>query len=507
MNTVPPEIRVCVQSLGIADYTPFYVSPFITVETFKRIVCEKNHFPLMTTRLLFKGKSLISTSTLYDYKISNNDMIYAVPTSRVPPQYLPIWFNINIQSTDAQIFHYRTNGRDYDRQLDSMRMKTAELQEMCASALLRIALTQNLLERNDNPHSTKIKSAVTQDDNPFQPLTASQTASRNYIPPKLPAPTTYEERLSRFKHGCRLAQGKISEFVKTLKNNLEHLHQYHLLMNTNGEMGADFQRVVPYPVPPPLTRSALITNVSHGLAELFGGTPDDNLVPHTVFNFPDGFPTEASLYLAERRTKGESIEGESHTTTDTTNQTTDDTTNSATEASNIAEEVDTTNDDRNNGNLLSIDPYPYGSNIVIPSSNDLFSPPLPTDLTNFVVQQAKNDITQQQILRTHSNSEEESHNLPHSRRPIRSQNRRHSGTSNMPLNMLMQLNNNFNGEARNNRHTNAETEKKLSFEEFFTADEIAQMERDHNLIDEAERNGNIPGLEPHYYQSRIVDGY
>ena len=242
-------ITLKVSSLAISSYHHITTSKYATVSNLLRAISNLNHYPLETMRLLFEGRPLLRNASLFDYGVSDGDVVYCVPQKREPPQYLPISFQITVQSSQPQIVHYRQETRDLERQLSSMRMKVSEIQELASAALQRITMTQNQMHD-----------------------------------------------IEKFKHDCRLVQGKLVELLTALKENGKSLHQYRLCEN-NENVGASFRRIGEFPPPPTLTRDALMSNITSGLGELFGATPGSNLVPHTEFHFPDPSPEATNLPL------------------------------------------------------------------------------------------------------------------------------------------------------------------------------------------------------------------
>lgn len=555
----PSEINIRIQSLGFGDYDVFKVSPYANVEDVKKMACQKNDFPLTTIRLLYKGKSLISSSSIHDYGISENDILYAVPAPRIPPQFLPISFNITIQSSQPQVYHYRPDTRDFDRQINSMRSKVAEIQEACSSALLRISLTQHLLTRNDNPRSVKIPRAVI----PIPTLLSNRnipdqetTNSTTEITAPTPTMNTVdlsllsdEDKLKRYKHDCRIVQGKLLEAIRAITTNVTSLKQYKVMEN-HGELGATFTRDGSYPEPPVLTRALLINNVTSGLGELFGA-PGSNLVPHTRFHFPDE-PNEIN-------------------------------------SNSNLNENDHTNCEDHNSNTNSINHSENDDNIISPTSDQIFPPvppPIPSEVTNATIQQARSHISlrpENQIKKNQTNTHEfddifddHPNRRNHQSFPphffddnFSNSNSDNSSSSDDNDNFPNFDNNNFNnnnnddnpqsstqnsifhrgrrgltphnhsnfhnflhshlhhskkkhslkeskGNQDNNKTDNdnsinnneiGENNNLESINEIFSQKEINQLNNDQRMIQEAFENEEIPSLNSEYYRTRVIDGY
>ncbi|KAH0785553.1 ubiquitin-like protein nedd8 [Histomonas meleagridis] len=232
-------IKIIIRSLRKKGKIELFVPETYSISNIKKAVCEKNNFSIDKIRLLYQGKLLISGRTLLDYSIGDGETIYAVPQPREPPQYLPISFHVNVTSISPQIFNYRPETRDFDRQLGNMRYKIAIIQERFHKVLSFIAQSQK-------------------------------------DPPE------------KLQDNARTIAGIMKHVIEETKEGVTSLKQYHV-MDNHGHPGATFTRTVPLLEPPEFTPNGIIEHITDGLSELFGATPGSGLVPRTVFTFPN-FP-------------------------------------------------------------------------------------------------------------------------------------------------------------------------------------------------------------------------
>ena len=91
---------------------------------------------------------------------------------------------------------------------------------------------------------------------------------------------------AEFQDYSRNIAGLVKKFVEKGKELVHNMEQYTVIDN-HGHPGATFQRNQPLIEPPQFTRNEIIEHVIDGLGDLFGSTPNSNLIPRTVFKFGD----------------------------------------------------------------------------------------------------------------------------------------------------------------------------------------------------------------------------
>lgn len=230
------ELRV--QILGHKGKQKYHLYPSTTIEEFKQMICSKNDISISTVRLLYEGCILMKGKTLQDFQLHDGSIIYCVPKSREPPSYLPILFNINVPSITPQVYTYRAETRDFDRQLGNFRFKTALIQENAMKII-------NLISNHE----------------------------------KIKTPADFQDH-------ARNVAGIVKRYIEKSKELIHNLEQYTVIDN-HGHPGATFQRNQPLIEPPQFSRNEVIEHVIDGLGDLFGSAPNSNLIPRTVFKFGD----------------------------------------------------------------------------------------------------------------------------------------------------------------------------------------------------------------------------
>ncbi|OHT09658.1 hypothetical protein TRFO_21377 [Tritrichomonas foetus] len=460
------KICVRVQSLGFTYFEKFTVSQYTTIITMKELISKKNNFDITKMRLLFQGISLVNSLSLFDYNISDNDIIYAVPSQREKPQFLPISINVNVQSLDPTIIHYRPETRDFDRQINSMRSKIAEIQSTVASTLQRIAMT------------------------------------------------IYQDDLKVFKHGCRLVNGKLAEVIQAMKTNSTSLKQYEIIDN-NGQFGASFNRIGELQPPTVLTHDLIITNVSSSLGELLGASPGSNLVPHTVFHFPDISPSpgnempqmqlppsEIFSQLLTRMNQGQNEGQYSNQNSNDQNQveitnisqSTQNAYQNILNMQNIRQDIHRNISRRNNNNNNN-------NNI-----DNLMSGIDPSIVQNFqrlgerLGQNINNDLIQNLGQNNNNNSNNNSFDLTFDQN-VHDYNQRDINAISSAFTPA-EITNEQIAEAHN--QLEQLPSERLFPGHNFTLEEIQQMDRDRLMITEIQENENLPPFAPEYYHTRIL---